>query len=60
MEDNLNIFENRRRPLFFQIGDNLNLIPMEYYLNMRQHKMKIIQPKTIKIKTMVVAPFQVT
>jgi hypothetical protein len=50
--------------IFFQIDDNLNLIQMEYdfniFANGRQTKKKIMQPKTIKIKTMVVAPLWVT
>ena len=45
MEDNLNILVN---------GDNLNFIQMEDDLK------KIMQSKTIKIKTMVVAPLRVT
>jgi hypothetical protein len=45
MEDNLNILVNE---------DNLNFIQMEDNLK------KIMQPKTIKIKTMVVAPLWVT
>ena len=45
MEDNLNILVN---------GDNLNCIQFEDDLN------KIMQPKTIKIKSMVVAPLRVT
>ena len=50
--------------IFFQIDDNLNLIQMEYDLNIlangRQPKKKIMQPKTIIIKTMVVAPLRLT
>ena len=50
--------------IFFQMDDNLNLIQMEYDLNIlangRQPKKKIMQPKTIEIKTMVVAPLRVT
>ena len=50
--------------IFFQIDDNLNLIQMEYDLNIlangRQPKKKIMQPKRIKIKRMVVAPLRVT
>ena len=73
MEDNLNIFENGRRPQYFsnarrphifQMDDNINLIQMEYDLNIlangRQPIKKIIQPKTIKIKIMVLAPLRVT
>ena len=45
--------------IFFEIDDNLNLIQMEYKLNIleneRQPKKKMMQPKTIKIKRMVVA-----
>ena len=44
--------------------DDLNLIQMEYDLNIlangRQPQKKIMQPKTIKIKTLVVAPLRVT
>ena len=43
---------------------NLNLIQMEYDLNIlanrRQPKKNIMKPKTIQIKTMVVAPLRVT
>ena len=66
-------FSNARWPYFFQmkdnlifcqIDDNLNLIQMEYNLNIlanrRQPKKKIMQPKTIEIKTIVVAPLCVT
>ena len=64
MEDDLNIFQMIDNLIFFQIDDNLNLIQMEYNLNVlangRQPKKKIMQPKTIKIKTMVVAPLRVT
>ena len=45
MEDHLNSFVN---------GDNLNFIQKEDDLN------KIMQPKTIKMKTMVVALLRVT
>ena len=44
--------------------DNLNLIQMEYGLYIPaiggQPQKKIMQPKTIKFKTMVVAPLRVT
>jgi hypothetical protein len=55
IEDDFNILMNE---------DNLNLIQMEDYLNIlangRQPQKKIMQPKTIKIETMVVAPLRVT
>ena len=73
MEDDLNcfkckmtliVFQMKDNLIFFQMDDNLNLIQMEYDLNIlangRQPKKKIMQPKTIKIKTMVVAPLRVT
>ena len=64
MEDDLNFFENGRQPHFFQMEDNLNLIQIEDDLNNlvngRQPQKIIIQPKTIQIKTMVVAPLRVT
>jgi hypothetical protein len=44
--------------------ENLNIIQMEYDLNIlangRQPKKKIMQTKIIEIKTIVVAPLQVT
>jgi hypothetical protein len=46
MEDNFN---------FFQIEEDLKI-----FANGRQPQKKIMQPKTIKIKTMVVAPLRVT
>ena len=63
MEDDLFFFVNGRRPESYQMkdnhnilvnGDNLNFIQMEDDLK------KIMQSKTIKIKTMVVAPLWVT
>ena len=38
MEDNLNIFENRRRPQFFQKEDGLNIFQMKDDLNLIQIK----------------------
>ena len=64
MQEDLNFFQMKDDLIFFQIDDNLNLIKIEYDLNIlvneRQPKKKIMQPKTIKIKTMVVAPLRVT
>ena len=65
MQDDLNLFLQMKDNLIFcQMDDNLNLIQMEYDLNSlangRQPKKKIMQPKTINIKTMVVAPLRVT
>ena len=74
MEEDLNILENGRQPQYFweddlklfpmqdnlnfvQMDDNLNLIQMEYNLNILANGR---QPKTIKIKTMVVTPLRVT
>jgi hypothetical protein len=63
MEDDFIIFVTGRRPESFQMednhnilvnGDNLNFIQMEADLK------QIMQPKTIKMKTMVVAPLRVT
>ena len=47
MEDELNIFENGRRPHFLK------------WKTAKNYK-KIILPETLNIKTMVVAPLQVT
>jgi hypothetical protein len=33
MEDDLNFFENGRRPQFLEMEDNLNFLEMEYNLN---------------------------
>ena len=73
MEDDLDffkckttiIFSNERQPqFFFPMEDDFNLIQMEYDLNIlangRQPQKKIMQLKTIKFKTMVVAPLRVT
>ena len=65
MQEDLNFFLQMKDNLIFcQMDDNLNLIQMEYNLNVlangRQPKKKIMQPKTINIKTMVVAPLRVT
>ena len=49
--------------IFFQTDDNLNFIQMEYDLNIlangKQARKKIMHPKIIKIKTMVLAPLWV-
>jgi hypothetical protein len=64
MQDDHNFFQMQDDLIFFQMNDNLNLIQMENDLNIlangRQPNKKIMQPKTIKIKTMVVAPLRVT
>ena len=49
MKDDINIFENGRRPNFF--------MSMERFKKILE---KIMQPETLKIKTMVVAPLRVT
>jgi hypothetical protein len=71
MEYHLNIFQMQDGLIFFQMKNNLVfvLIDDQYYSNGlqpniladgRQPKKKIIQPKTIKIKTIVVALLRVT
>ena len=65
MKDNLNFFSNGRQPQFFvQMKDDLNLIvngiQPQSHSNGRQLQKLIMQPKTIKNKTMVVAPLRVT
>ena len=72
MEDNLNILENVRKPQFLSNGRQPQFFQMEDYLNFlngrrpqnsckaKTTSTKIIQPKTIEIKTMVVAPLRVT
>jgi hypothetical protein len=54
MEDDLYIFENGRRPHIFLQEDNLNFLKMED--NLKRNN----ATKTIKSKTMVVAPLRVT
>ena len=57
MEEDLNIFENGRRPKFFENGRQhyfLNLKDLEKFIE------KIMEPETLKIKTIVVAPLRVT
>ena len=57
-------FETGRQPqFFFKLEDDLNILlnlTTSIDSNGRQSRKKIIQPKTIKIKTMVVAPLRVT
>ena len=68
MEDDLNIFENGRRPqLIFLMEDDLNFFENgrrpNFFLSKERFKKileKIMQPETLKIKTMVVAPLRVT
>ena len=56
MKDDLKFFEKGRRQNLIQMKDDLNILA-----NVRQPQKKIMQPKTIKIKTMVdVAPLGVT
>ena len=55
MEDDLNFFQNGRRPDFFQLEDDLNII-----LAGRQPQKIIMQAYAIISKTMVVAPLRVT
>ena len=55
MEDNLNFFQNGRRPQCFQIEVNLNIMEAG-----KQSQKIIMQPYTIKSKPMVVAPLRVT
>ena len=54
-EDDINVFQMKGHPNIFQIEDNLNLIQIKDHLhilaNVRQPLQKIMQPKTIKIKT---------
>ena len=63
-EDDINVFQMKGHPNIFQIEDNLNLIQIKDHLhilaNVRQPLKKIMQPKTIKIKTRVVARLRVT
>ena len=77
MEDDLNFFQNERRPHFSKVEDDINFFKMEddqkklklegdliFFQNGRRHIpfsiWKIRQPKTMKIKTIVVAPLRVT
>ena len=65
MEYDLNILANGRQPQFFvQMKDDINLIvngiQPQSHSNGRQLQKLIMQPKTIKNKTMVVAPLRVT
>ena len=57
------VFENGRRPKFFENEDDSNPIQIENDLNIiangRQYQKITLQPKTFKIKTMVVAPLRV-
>ena len=55
MEDDHNVFENGRQPQSHPNGRQLHI-----FANGRQSQKKIIQPKTIEIKTMVVAPLRAT
>jgi hypothetical protein len=58
MEDDHNILENGRRPKFFRKWKmNLFFCQLKTQTNSLQKKM---QPETLKIKTMVVAPLLVT
>ena len=63
-EDDINVFQMKGHPNIFQIEDNLNLIQIKDHLhilaNVRQPLKKIMQPKTIKIKTRVVARLRLT
>ena len=58
MEDDLIFLVNGRRPESFQMEDNLNILVNGDNLNFIQKQ--IMQLKTIKVKTMVVAPLRVT
>ena len=53
------VFENGRRPQFFENEGDINPIQMKNDLNIiangSQYQKITLQPKTIKIKTMVVA-----
>ena len=64
MEDDLNIFLMEDELKFFQMEDDLNLFQMKNNLNLlangRQTQKKIMRPKTIRIKRMVVAAIRVT
>ena len=55
MQEDLNSIQMKDDLIFFQTEYDLNILA-----NGRQPKKKIMQPKTIKIKTMVVAPLRVT
>ena len=55
IKNDLNIFVNGRQLQFFLIEDDMKII-----VNWRWPQKKIMQPKTIKIETMVVAPLRVT
>ena len=59
MEDDLQKFENGRRPQFFLWKTTLIFVLPKLFQNGGQPQ-KIMQPKIIKIKTMVVAPLRVT
>ena len=48
MEDDLNILENGRRPYVFEKGRRPH-----FFLKMEDDLRKIMQPKTIKIKTII-------
>ena len=64
MEDNRNYFQIEDNLRFFQIEDDINVFQMKGHLhileNVRQPLEKIMQPKTIKIKTRIVARLRVT
>jgi hypothetical protein len=55
LEEDLNFFENGIPQVILKMEDDLNCFVMEDSL-----KKKIMQPKTFKIKTMVVVPLRVT
>ena len=65
MKDDLNIFGNRRRPQIFQMQDDLKIF-LNFFIHGRHPQFfqmemeKIMQPKQLTVKTMVVAPLQVT
>ena len=65
MEDDLNYFEIGRQPNFFENGRRPHVFENDrqpFFVNRRFQKIikKIMQPETLQIKTMAVAPLRVT
>ena len=60
IEDDLNGFSNgRRHQMYSQTEDNFN-ITLNWKTSITLNGKQIMQPKSIKIATMVVAPLQLT
>ena len=56
MEDDLHFFENGRQPQFFENDRQ----PFFCQQKIQKNYKKIMQPETLQIKTIVVAPLRVT